>query len=279
MTFLFLTTQPTSNHELLPSWDEDDSLSASAGSAGGFYSAGLSAELRAAGRRVERHPDAATGRDVVVAGSYHRVPASPVSPLQALVDIPKGLIDAAAVIFLVFLAGGAFTVVDLTGALRRGVDWLLEKFRGREAVVIPIISVLFATMGALENMQEEIVPLVPVLLILMRRIGYPTLTAAAVSIGSAAVGAAFSPLNPFQVGIAQKLAQLPLLSGGGFRLVFPAAGPAHLDWRHRPPRPTPPRSSRIRPFLPIREPWLRAATTASCWRCCSGALPSSPTAC
>ena len=75
-------------------------------------------------------------------------------------------------------------------------------------------------MGALENMQEEIVPLVPVLLILMRRIGYPTITAAAVSIGSAAVGAAFSPLNPFQVGIAQKLAQLPLLSGGGFRLVF-----------------------------------------------------------
>ena len=168
----------------------------------------------------ERHADAATGRDVVVAGSYHRVPATPVGPLQALVDIPKGLIDAAAVIFLVFLAGGAFTVVDLTGALRRGVDWLLEKFRGREAVVIPIISVLFATMGALENMQEEIVPLVPVLLILMRRIGYPTVTAAAVSIGAAAVGAAFSPLNPFQVGIAQKLAQLPLLSGGGFRLVF-----------------------------------------------------------
>ncbi|NVO32897.1 YfcC family protein [Hymenobacter lapidiphilus] len=168
----------------------------------------------------ERLPDAATGREVVVPGSYHRVPATPVSPLQALVAVPKGLVDAAAVIFLVFLAGGAFTVVDLTGALRRGVDWLLEKFRGREAVVIPIISVLFATMGALENMQEEIVPLVPVLLILMRRIGYPVVTAAAVSIGSAAVGAAFSPLNPFQVGIAQKLAQLPLLSGGGFRLVF-----------------------------------------------------------
>ncbi|RSK31809.1 YfcC family protein [Hymenobacter metallilatus] len=188
----------------------------------------------------ERHPDAATGREVVVAGSYHRVAATPVSPLQALVDIPKGLVDAASVIFLVFLAGGAFTVVDLTGALRQGVDWLLHKFRGREAVVIPIISVLFATMGALENMQEEIVPLVPVLLILMRRIGYPTLTAAAVSIGSAAVGAAFSPLNPFQVGIAQKLAQLPLLSGGGFRLVFLAlalviwiGGTVRYALRHR----------------------------------------------
>ena len=176
----------------------------------------------------DRHPDATTGRDVVVAGSYHRVPATPVSPLQALVNIPKGMADAAGVIFFVFLTGGAFTVVDQTGALRRGVDWLVGRFRGRETWVIPIISLLFATMGALENMQEEIIPLVPVLLVLMRRLGYPVLTAAAVSIGAAAVGAAFSPLNPFQVGIAQKLAQLPLLSGAGFRLAFLAG--ALLLW-------------------------------------------------
>ncbi|UOQ71830.1 YfcC family protein [Hymenobacter cellulosilyticus] len=167
-----------------------------------------------------RQADTATGRDVVVPGSYHRVPATPVSPLAAMVDIPKGMADAAAVIFFVFLTGGAFTVIDQTGALRRGVDWLLGKLQGQEVLVIPIISLLFATMGALENMQEEIIPLIPVLLVLMRRLGYPVITAAAVSIGAAAVGASFSPLNPFQVGIAQKLAQLPLLSGAGFRLAF-----------------------------------------------------------
>ncbi|MGY2131898.1 YfcC family protein [Hymenobacter sp. HD11105] len=171
----------------------------------------------------ERRLDAVTGREVVVPGSYHQVAATPVSPLDAIVSIPRGLQEAASVIFFVFLTGGAFTVIDHTGALRRGVDWLLVRFRGREALVIPLISLLFATMGALENMQEEIIPLVPVLLVLMRRLGYPVLTAAAVSLGAAAVGAAFSPLNPFQVGIAQKLAQLPLLSGAGFRLVFLAA--------------------------------------------------------
>ncbi|WP_324676891.1 YfcC family protein [Hymenobacter sp. GOD-10R] len=166
-----------------------------------------------------RHTDPATQREVVAPGSYHHVPATPVSLLGALVAVPQGMAGAADVIFFVFLTGGAFTVVDQTGALRRGVDWLVARFRGREALVIPLISLLFATMGALENMQEEIIPLVPILLVLMRRLGYPTLTAAAVSLGSAAVGAAFSPINPFQVGIAQKLAQLPLLSGGGFRLV------------------------------------------------------------
>lgn len=167
-----------------------------------------------------RHLDAVTGRQVVVAGSYHAVPATPVGPLDVLVNVPKGLADAAAVVFLIFLAGGAFTVVDQTGALRFGVDWLLRRAHGREVLVIPLVGTLFATMGALENMGEEIIPLVPVLLVLMRRLGYPTLTAVAASVGAAFVGASFSPINPFQVGIAQKLAQLPLLSGGAFRLGF-----------------------------------------------------------
>ena len=167
-----------------------------------------------------RHLDAATGRQVVMAGSYHAVPASPVGPLELLVDVPKGLADAAAVVFLIFLAGGAFTVVDQTGALRFGVDWLLRRAHGREVLVIPLVGTLFATMGALENMGEEIIPLVPVLLVLMRRLGYPVLTAVAASVGAAFVGASFSPINPFQVGIAQKLAQLPLLSGGAFRMGF-----------------------------------------------------------
>jgi uncharacterized ion transporter superfamily protein YfcC len=190
--------------------------------------------------KFDRRPDAATGREVVVPGSYHRVAATPVSPLDMVVDIPRGLADAAGVVFLIFLAGGAFAVVDQTGALRHGVDWLLQKAHGREVAVIPVVGLLFATMGALENMGEEIIPLVPVLLVLMRRLGFPTLTAVAASAGAAFVGAAFSPINPFQVGIAQKLAQLPLLSGSGYRMIFLVlavvvwlAGTMRFALRHR----------------------------------------------
>ena len=167
-----------------------------------------------------RRLDPATERQVVVPGSYHRVPATPVGPFQLLVGIPKGLVDAAPVIFLIFLAGGAFMVVDQTGALRYGIDWLLHRAQGRESLLIPLVALLFATMGALENMQEEIIALVPVLLVLMRRLGYPSLTAVAASSGAAVVGAAFSPINPFQVLIAQKLAQLPPFSGWAYRVAF-----------------------------------------------------------
>lgn len=167
--------------------------------------------------RYDRKDDPVTGRSVVVAGTYHRVEPAPVGIFQAFVAIPKGLGDAASVIFLVFVAGGAFTVVDQTGALRRGVDWLARRLDRREAVVIPVVCLAFAAGGALENMQEEIIAMVPVLLILCRRLGYDAVTACAISVGAAAVGSAFSPINPFQVGIAQNLAHVTLLSGGAFR--------------------------------------------------------------
>ncbi|HVR94236.1 MAG TPA: YfcC family protein, partial [Casimicrobiaceae bacterium] len=170
--------------------------------------------------QFDRRDDPATGRKVVVAGTYHAVPQAPVTPFQAVVAIPKGLLAAGPVIFLVFLIGGAFGVVDQTGALHRGVAWMVQRLERREMLVIPIVCLAFGTAGALDNMHEEIIPLVPVLLLLTTRLGFDNVVAAAVSVGAADVGSAFSPINPFQVGIAQKLAGLPLLSGSGFRMVF-----------------------------------------------------------
>jgi len=76
------------------------------------------------------------------------------------------------------------------------------------------------------QMQEELIAFVPVLLLLTRQLGFTAVTAVAMSLGAAAVGAAFSPVNPFQVIIAQKVAELPTGSGLGFRLAFlvPALG-------------------------------------------------------
>ncbi len=170
--------------------------------------------------QYDRQQDEATGREVVVAGTYHEVEPNPVGFFDAVVAIPLGMADAASVIFLVFLIGGAFTVVEETGALRQSIGWLVRKLGDREILLIPIVAVVFATGGVLENMQEEIIPLIPVMLIVTRRIGFDALTAVSMSAGAAFVGSAFSPINPFQVGIAQKLAQLPLLSGGGYRMIF-----------------------------------------------------------
>jgi len=165
----------------------------------------------------ERREDKEAGREVVVAGTYHQVPASPVDAFDTLVAIPKGMEDAGSIIFYVFLVGGAFAVVERTGALATLVEGLVRRLANRGIWAIPIVGFAFAWGGILIQMQEELIAFVPVLLLLVRRLGFNALTAVAISLGAAAVGASFSFINPFQVGIAQKVAQLPSLSGWGFR--------------------------------------------------------------
>ena len=114
--------------------------------------------------QFQRREDASTGRSVVVAGTYARVPSQPVGPFQAIVAIPKGIVDAASVIGLVFLIGGAFTVVERTGTLGRVVGILVQRVSRRGLLVIPIAGVAFSLGGIMMQMQEELIAFVPVLL-------------------------------------------------------------------------------------------------------------------
>jgi uncharacterized ion transporter superfamily protein YfcC len=165
----------------------------------------------------DRRDDPGTGRRVVVAGTYHRVPAAPVGPFAAVVAIPRGFVEAADVIGVVLFVGGAWVVIDRIGTLGRLIAALVSSSGGRGLIAIPIVSLFFATMGALENMQEEIIPLVPALLLLGRGLGVDAVAVVAMSTGAAFIGSAFGPTNPFQAGIAMKLAQLPPMSAAMLR--------------------------------------------------------------
>jgi len=174
--------------------------------------------------QFDRRDDAATGRRVVVAGTYHRTERAPVGPFAAAVAVPRGFIAGADVIALVLLVGGAWVVVDRLGTLPAVVAWLVARFERRGLWVIPLVALFFGVMGALENMQEEIIPLVPVLMALGVGIGVDGITVVAMSAGAAMVGSAFGPTNPFQAGIALKLAQLPPFGLGGLRFAMLVTG-------------------------------------------------------
>ncbi|MBL8959615.1 MAG: YfcC family protein [Gemmatimonadetes bacterium] len=190
----------------------------------------------------QRRMDDATGRELVVAGTYRATDPAPVSPLGALVAIPRGIVAAAEVVISILLVGGAFALIDQMGTLARGAGAIVRRFAGKGVWAIPPVVLMFALFGAMENMQEEIIALVPVLLVLGRGLGVDAVAVVAMSAGAAAIGAAFGPSNPYQAGIALKLAQLPLLEGGGVRLAMFVAGVvAWAGWtmwyatRHRVP--------------------------------------------
>ena len=164
----------------------------------------------------QRRTDADTGREVVIPGTYARVESSPVGPMGALLAVPLGIVAGADVILTILFVGGAFALLDATGALGRLVGTLVGRTR-RPRLIVVLVSLAFATLGALENMHEEIVALVAVLLRLSMGLGFGPVTALAMSVGAAVVGAAFGPTNPFQTGIALRFAEMPALSQPGLR--------------------------------------------------------------
>src|SRR5262245_48847526 len=105
----------------------------------------------------ERREDPATGRLIVVPGTYRAVEANPIGPFEAAVSVPRGFVAAAEIIGTVLFAGAAWFVVERIGTLRRIINRLVALLKGRGFLAIPVASLFFATMGALENMQEEII--------------------------------------------------------------------------------------------------------------------------
>jgi uncharacterized ion transporter superfamily protein YfcC len=178
----------------------------------------------------QRRTDAASGRSVVVPGTYARVEPAPVGLMPGIMAVPRGIVAGADVVLVVLFVGGVFGLLDATGALGRLVGSLVGLTRQPRLVVI-VICLAFATLGALENMHEEIVAMIPVLLVLSRGLGFGSITALAMSVGSAVVGSAFGPTNPFCTGIALKFAELPPLSQGTLRAgMFVAAVTIWIAW-------------------------------------------------
>ena len=164
---------------------------------------------------------------MVVAGTYAIGSPHPVHLWGMLLSVPQDIVAGADIIVLVLMVGGTFSALEQSGALTRLVTSLVGRARNPRLIVIGL-GLLFGTLGAMENMHEEIIALIPVLVVLSQGLGYGPLTALGMSVGAAVVGSAFGPTNPFQSGIALKLAGLPAMSAGLLR--FTMLGAALVVW-------------------------------------------------
>lgn len=176
----------------------------------------------------DRELDSLAGRTQVVANSYKSIEAPHLSAFDLLLAIPKGITGRADLIVLILLLGGCFYVIEKTGAFNQGLNRMILLLKGKESLALVIITILFLAAGLTIGMQEELIAMTPILLLFGRSLGYSAAVMIYTSYGSAVVGAAFSPFNPFGVLIAQQGAELELMSGSAFRMV--ALGVAALVW-------------------------------------------------
>ena len=175
-------------------------------------------------KRVEKD-----GRTIPVAGSYERAESRPQGLGALFVSPAKGFVDASAIIIIVFICGGAFSVIQRTGAMTTVIHNLSVNFgqsKTLRVLFIPVTMIIFSLGGAIWGMCEETMPFILIFVPLSLSLGYDTIIGVALPFLGAASGFAGAFFNPFTVGIAQGIAGLPLYSGLGYRLIVWAAGTA-----------------------------------------------------
>ncbi len=176
-------------------------------------------------------------RSLVVPGSYQVIESSPQSIFSFFIAPIKGFISAAEVIAFIFFVGGAFGLVNATGSIDAGLEKLVRLTIRNPAykwLIIPGLILAFSFCGASFGMSEEVLVFVLITIPLAQALGYDTITGVAIPFVGAGVGFAGAFLNPFTVGVAQGIAQVPLFSGIRYRLlvwaVFSLMAIAYILW-------------------------------------------------
>lgn len=169
--------------------------------------------------QYDRVKDEATGRTLVDPASFHTVEQNPIKFFDLFKAIPTGMEKAASIIFFILIVGGAFQIITATGTIEAGVGRAAKALKGKEKLMIPMFLVLFSVGGATFGMAEETIVFVPIGVALARALGFDAITGCAMVTLGAACGFNAGILNPFTIGVAQGIAQLPLFSGIGLRLI------------------------------------------------------------
>jgi len=163
------------------------------------------------------------GRKVIVPGTYHQVSGSP-QGLGSMLTAPiKGFIEAAQVIGFCLIVGGAFGMLARTKAIPAALSRLLEKGKDNpklNSMIIPIVMVFFSLAGATFGMSESTLVFVMITIPLAIALGYDSIVGISMSFMAAGVGFAAAITNPFNIGVAQGIAELPLFSGWEFRILI-----------------------------------------------------------
>ncbi len=127
---------------------------------------------------------------------------------------------AVGVIAFLLLIGGSFGMIMAPSSLNKSMLRLLVLTKGKDLLTIPVFCFIFSLGGAVFGMGEEAIAFAMLLTPIMISQGYNAITAVLCTYVSTQIGFATSWMNPFNVAIAQGLADVPLLSGSGFRFIM-----------------------------------------------------------
>ena len=210
-------------------------------------------------------------REVVQNDSFQYVQRQP-QTWQVFAALFNGFVDKADIIVFILIVGGAFWILNNSHAIDVGVMAFLRRVQrlnrykffqkiGVDNIIITLIMLMFSLFGAIFGMSEETIAFVIIFVPLAISMGYDSIVGVCMCYVAAHVGFAGAILNPFTIGIAQGIADLPIFSGIEYRLfcwaVLTILGIAFVLWYARRVKRNPESS----PTYKIDEYWRNRVDT------------------
>ncbi|SOE20296.1 Uncharacterized membrane protein YfcC, ion transporter superfamily [Spirosomataceae bacterium TFI 002] len=162
---------------------------------------------------IEKFTSGDIYKPIGIPNTYKELPSQP-QGIAAFVTSPiKGIIAAADIIFLVLIIGGLIGIMNLTGAFDAGIAWLGKKLRGKEYLLIILVTTLIAAGGTTFGLAEETMAFFPILIPIFLVAGYDAMVGLACIFLGSSIGTMCSTINPFSVIIASDSAGINWTEG------------------------------------------------------------------
>ena len=149
---------------------------------------------------------------------------------QVFAALFKGFEKQSGIIVFILIVGGAFWIMNKSRAIDTGImaflrfTHRLERKKwirkiGVNNIIITMIMILFSLFGSVFGMSEETIAFTLIIIPLAISMGYDSIVGVCMVYVAAHIGFSGAMLNPFTIGIAQGIADIPLFSGIGYRTV------------------------------------------------------------
>jgi uncharacterized ion transporter superfamily protein YfcC len=152
-------------------------------------------------------------KPISVPNTYARVPKASQGLLQIMQAPIKGIYESIDIILFILIIGSFSQVFTQTGALVRGIAYLSASMKGRERLLIIILTSIFSFLGASYGMAEEALVFYPLLVPLLLAAGYDLLVPFAIIFGGVTIGGIAGFSNPFSTIIASNAAGINWMDG------------------------------------------------------------------
>ncbi len=139
-----------------------------------------------------------------------------------LLDIPfvilAGMFKATGIVFFLLCIGAFIEVMMESGALEAGTSSLINKFKGKEMLLIPVLFIIFNLGGTTYGMAEETLGLIPLIVPFLVLAGFDTMTGFLVVLIGTETGVAAGVTDPFSIGIMSQMLSVPAAEEAGIQV-------------------------------------------------------------